>query len=577
MIKLRSKRARRPRKTCGAVRRAGARAPRSAETDARTTSPLATGVGRRFIIELEAGKPSCQLGKALVVAAAVGLRPIDLMAENNDDNALLPDLPDERRGARAWLSSRSSTRRAASAPSRRTRTAVVRLRARMAAHERRVPALDPDAAVAAPHAAAACSRRGPPTCCRRPRSCRTVGRRLGAAPEDTIAILAEIGRDTAGALSIGKPGSASIRAVGVPVPDEAALERIIDELPSKPFLVGEDGVSMSLAGVQNKLGVAVDARRPHLHPARRRAIHAHSEARLRPPVRRRAERSAVPDARAPHAASTRRASRPARPASAPTCSSRATTASSRPAAGAGCIRRISARRWASRHRPSTRPTRPASRARRSLDMFALTRNAMRAPDVLGLLDHVIFNVLACNTDAHAKNYSLMISGSGFALAPIYDVMCAAAWDGITRNLAQKIAGKNRGEHLKRRHWQAFAAECGLSAPRCSSSASRSLPARVLREVRGRRRRGRCHAGRHARAHAEVRRGHRGTARARSSRGWATTRRCDRSARDHAAGSAATERQEAAQEKSEGGNPLRGRRLRNHWTADRSALVISPGG
>ena len=36
---------------------------------------------------------------------------------------------------------------------------------------------------------------------------RTVGRRLGAAPEDTIAILAEIGRDTAGALSIGKPGS----------------------------------------------------------------------------------------------------------------------------------------------------------------------------------------------------------------------------------------------------------------------------------------------------------------------------------------------------------------------------------
>ena len=50
-------------------------------------------------------------------------------------------------------------------------------------------------------------------------------------------------------------------------------------------------------------------------------------------------------------------------------------------------------------------------------MFALTRNAMRAPDILTLLDYVIFNVLACNTDAHAKNYSLMISGSGFSLAP----------------------------------------------------------------------------------------------------------------------------------------------------------------
>lgn len=53
-----------------------------------------TGIGRRFIIELEAGKPSCQLGKSLIVAAAVGLRPFDLMTQNNDDNVLLPDIPE---------------------------------------------------------------------------------------------------------------------------------------------------------------------------------------------------------------------------------------------------------------------------------------------------------------------------------------------------------------------------------------------------------------------------------------------------------------------------------------------------
>jgi transcriptional regulator with XRE-family HTH domain len=57
---------------------------------------LATGVGRRFILELEGGKPSCQLGRALIVAAAVGLRPFDLMSANSDDdNALLPDISDE--------------------------------------------------------------------------------------------------------------------------------------------------------------------------------------------------------------------------------------------------------------------------------------------------------------------------------------------------------------------------------------------------------------------------------------------------------------------------------------------------
>ncbi len=54
---------------------------------------FSTGIGRRFIIELEAGKASCQLGKALLVAAAVGLRPVDVMAGSpEDEEPLLPDL-----------------------------------------------------------------------------------------------------------------------------------------------------------------------------------------------------------------------------------------------------------------------------------------------------------------------------------------------------------------------------------------------------------------------------------------------------------------------------------------------------
>ena len=85
------------------------------------------------------------------------------------------------------------------------------------------------------------------------------GLQLGAAPEDVIGILAELGRDTAGALSIGKPGTTST-ADWRPIPSDKALEKVLAELPSKPFLVGEDGVSMSLAGVQTKLGVAIDAK-----------------------------------------------------------------------------------------------------------------------------------------------------------------------------------------------------------------------------------------------------------------------------------------------------------------------------
>lgn len=56
---------------------------------------LASGVGRRFIIDLESGKPSCQVGKALLVAEAVGLRVFDVLAEGNAHQALLPDMPDD--------------------------------------------------------------------------------------------------------------------------------------------------------------------------------------------------------------------------------------------------------------------------------------------------------------------------------------------------------------------------------------------------------------------------------------------------------------------------------------------------
>jgi DNA-binding XRE family transcriptional regulator len=56
---------------------------------------LATGVGRRFLIELEAGKPSCQLGRSLLVAEALGLSPADILAcRDPSSSAAAADLPD---------------------------------------------------------------------------------------------------------------------------------------------------------------------------------------------------------------------------------------------------------------------------------------------------------------------------------------------------------------------------------------------------------------------------------------------------------------------------------------------------
>jgi serine/threonine-protein kinase HipA len=292
---------------------------------------------------------------------------------------------------------------------------------------------------------------------------RAIGLQLGAAPEDVIGILAELGRDTAGALSIGKPGTTST-ADWRPVPNDKALERILEELPSKPFLVGEDGVSMSLAGVQTKLGVAIDAKGRICVPING----APSTWILKPDSERLfggVQNEALCLVLAKRIG-----------LNAPTITTG--RAGNRTYLMVERYDRVEQQgRWRRLHQedfcqalgkpPSAKyesnqtgipgPTLP--------EMFAVTRNAMQAPDVVNLLDYVIFNVIACNTDAHAKNYSLMISGKGFKLAPIYDVMCGLAWEHVTRNMAQRIAGKNRGEHLKRRHWQRFAADVGLNAPR----------------------------------------------------------------------------------------------------------------
>jgi transcriptional regulator with XRE-family HTH domain len=65
---------------------------------------LATGVGRRFLIDLEAGKPTCQLGRSLLVADALGLRVTELLASESlslcapKTGQELPDVAEEMEG-----------------------------------------------------------------------------------------------------------------------------------------------------------------------------------------------------------------------------------------------------------------------------------------------------------------------------------------------------------------------------------------------------------------------------------------------------------------------------------------------
>lgn len=62
------------------------RAKRKACGWTQTELARRAGTGERFIVDLEAGKPSCQLGKALTVARTVGLELGDLKARKPFDD-----------------------------------------------------------------------------------------------------------------------------------------------------------------------------------------------------------------------------------------------------------------------------------------------------------------------------------------------------------------------------------------------------------------------------------------------------------------------------------------------------------
>ena len=102
---------------------------------------------------------------------------------------------------------------------------------------------------------------------------------------------------------------------------------------------------------------------------------------------------------------------------------------------------------------------PGARAIVSL----LRDNSLRmVEDVAAFVDALAFNWLIAGTDAHAKNYSLLIgAGGAVRLAPLYDVASFLPYRDFNRHktkLAMKVGGKYRLRDIERGAWQKFAAE-----------------------------------------------------------------------------------------------------------------------
>ena len=282
---------------------------------------------------------------------------------------------------------------------------------------------------------------------------KAISRTLHVSARNSFQLLAEIGGECAGAISVGPPGGPVPRRAEHPPRwlGDQELARLLSDLPDRPLLATideEDGFRISLAGAQDKVGVIFDGERIGLtrgNPPSTEivkapipgvvdavaneafcmtlAVHADLDAaRVEPRLadgreyllvhRYDREESAVPDGRL-HQEDFCQALGlvPAvkyENEGGPTI--------------ADCARLI--------HRHSAAPAR----------------------DVIAFLDALLFNFLIGNHDAHSKNYSLLLDGPGaIRLAPLYDLLSIAVIEGASRSLAMRYGGEKRPRYLRRRH------------------------------------------------------------------------------------------------------------------------------
>lgn len=294
---------------------------------------------------------------------------------------------------------------------------------------------------------------------------RLIAQQFQISGQNDFALLNAIGGECAGAITfLPKDAAPQMGGKGkVQWLDDQRLVDILDELPRRPMLAGQDGLRLSLAGAQDKLPVVFDGQRIGLPLSGHPSTHI-----LKPPIHA-LENSVVNEGFCLALAHTMKL----------------------PAAEvqvhqAGNRRFLLITRYDRQLDTEGRPTRlhqedfcqalgvvseikyqneggPDLKA-----CFDLLRRVTRpsAPQVLRLLDYVVFNALIGNHDAHAKNFSLLYaappSKTPPTLAPLYDVLSTAIYPNLTPKMAMKLGSKYKFSEVQARHWEEFAEAAGLA-------------------------------------------------------------------------------------------------------------------
>lgn len=291
---------------------------------------------------------------------------------------------------------------------------------------------------------------------------RLIAQQFQVSNQNDFALLDHIGGECAGAVTFLEPGQA------LPVPadnddvqwlNDDEVVGILDELPHRPMLAGKDDLRLSLAGAQDKLPVVFDGTRiglprngtPSSHILKP-AIHAVTESvinegfcmALAGAMQLNSAMSKV------HVVQDR--------------SFLLVERYDRLLNDQGQRQRLHQEDFCQALGVVPEMKYQNEGGPDLAQCFDLVRRATRpsAPQVLRLLDYVIFNALIGNHDAHAKNFSLLYLKGATAVAPFYDTLSTAIYPTLTPKMAMKIGSKYKFSEVQAHHWEQFAESVGLT-------------------------------------------------------------------------------------------------------------------
>ena len=290
---------------------------------------------------------------------------------------------------------------------------------------------------------------------------------LHVSRKNDFGILGGIGGECAGAVTLLEAGQSletTDSASKMRWLDGAQLLRLLDEMPKRPMLAGEDGIRLSLAGAQDKLPVVAESTQIGVPLQGTPSSHI-----IKPPIAgvegsvfnegfcmRLATALKLDVARASiHGIGDQRFLLVER-------YDRQLVKQDQ--AGQIQLQRLHQEDFCQALGVAPETKYQSEGGPDLTQAFDLVRRATRpsAPNTLRLLDFVIFNALIGNHDAHAKNFSLLYTPQGAVLAPMYDALSTAVYPDLSDKMAMKIGSKYKFADVQARHWEQFALAAALS-------------------------------------------------------------------------------------------------------------------